>query len=179
MENPLLEMSGLPRFSAIRAEHVEPALDQVLAENRARLAALLGSGGPYSWDSLVQPLEEMDDRLNRMWSPVRHLNAVMNTEALRAAYNACLPKLSEYATEMGQNRALYRGFHVYRRRHRSIQSSMPRQRKIVDNALRDFRLAGVSLCPGRSGALQGRTAGAVAAHQPVRREPARRHPRLA
>src|SRR5512143_2417555 len=146
MENPLLEMSGLPRFSAIRAEHVEPALDRVLAENRACLAALLGSGGPYRWDSLVQPLEEMDDRLNRMWSPVRHLNAVMNTEALRAAYNACLPKLSVYATGMGQNRALYEAFTSI-----AAGPEYPEldaaQRKIVDNALRDFRLAGVSLDP--------------------------------
>jgi oligopeptidase A len=88
MENPLLDINLLPPFSRIRPEHVEPAIDQVLTENRATLNALLERGGPYTWDNLIQPLEEMEDRLNRTWSPARHLNAVMNSDELRAAYNA-------------------------------------------------------------------------------------------
>ena len=107
MANPLLEMCGLPPFAHIKPEHIEPAVDAVLADNRARVDELVGAGAPYTWATLMQPLEELDDRLNRIWSPVRHMNSVVNSEALRAAYNACLSKLSDYATEMGQNERLY------------------------------------------------------------------------
>lgn len=142
--NPLLEMTGLPPFAHIRPEHVEPAIDQVLAENRVRVQVLLAAGGPYDWNNLVQPLEELGDRLGRVWSPVGHMNSVVNSEALRVAYNACLPKLSEYSTEMGQSEALCRAY-------QSIADgpSFPRldtaQKKIIDNALRDFRLSGIAL----------------------------------
>lgn len=146
MDNPLLEMTGLPPFSRIRPEHVEPAIDQVLAENRARIQELLEATTTYTWDNLVQPLEDMADRLNRLWSPVSHMNAVVNTPELRAAYNACLPKLSEYSTELGQNERLFQAY-------KSIAEGPeyarldPAQRKIIDNALRDFRLSGVDLPP--------------------------------
>ena len=105
--NPLLDISGLPRFGAIRPEHVEPALDEVLAHNRLRVQEILAATDRYAWENLVAPQEELDDRLNRVWSPVVHMNSVVNTQELRAAYNACLPKLSDYATEMGQNEGLY------------------------------------------------------------------------
>ncbi len=146
MSNPLLEMEGLPPFRHILPEHVEPAIDEVLAQNRSTLERLLEKGKPYSWDTLIQPLEEMDDWLGRVWSPVSHMNSVVNSEPLREAYNACLPKLSDYGTEMGQNRQLYEAF-------RSIADSPSyslmeqAQRRIIDNALRDFRLAGVDLAP--------------------------------
>ena len=102
MSNPLLTMSGLPPFAQIKPEHVEPAIDSLLAENRRTVEQLLSGTKEYTWDNLVQPLEDMDDRLSRVWSPVSHMNSVMNSEALRDAYNACLPKLSEYGTEMGR-----------------------------------------------------------------------------
>jgi len=146
MSNPLLEMEGLPPFRHILPQHVEPAIDTVLGRNRSRLRELLEQEPPYTWENLVQPLEEMDDWLGRVWSPVSHMNAVVNTEPLREAYNACLPKLSDYATEMGQNRALYEAFRdiaegdIYQRLE-------PAQQRVVDNALRDFRLAGVDLPP--------------------------------
>jgi oligopeptidase A len=146
MENPLLNLSGLPPFCKIRPEHVEPAVDQVLAENRASLKALLEGGSLYTWDNVVQPLEEMEDRLNRVWSPVRHLSAVMNSEALRAAYNACLPKLSNYATEIGQNRALYEAYQSLAQGPEYGRLN-PAQHRIIENALRDFHLAGVDLGP--------------------------------
>lgn len=144
MSNPLLEMTDLPPFSAIRPEHVEPAIDELLARNRARLQELLEANATYTWDNLISPLEEMNDRLNRVWSPVSHLNAVMNAEALRSAYNACLPKLSEYSTEIGQNERLYQAY-------QSIAEGLEyghldaAQRKVIDNALRDFHLSGVAL----------------------------------
>ncbi len=145
MNNPLLNMRGLPPFSQIKPEHVEPAIDQLLAQNRALLEQLLTSIQTPTWDNLIQPLEEAGDHFNRVWSPVSHMNAVVNSEALRAAYNACLPKLSEYSTELGQNEAL---FHAYQQikedREGFVRLSMAQQ-KIINNALRDFHLSGVDL----------------------------------
>ncbi len=141
MQNPLLDMSGLPPFSRILPEHVEPALDATLADCRARIASLTAGDGVPTWEGFVEPLEELDDRLSRMWSPVGHLNGVMNSDALRAAYNACLPKLSAYATEVGQNAALFHGYQAVAAQEH-LDST---QRKLLSNALRDFHLSGVDL----------------------------------
>lgn len=144
MSNPLLTMSGLPPFEHIKPEHVEPAIDSLLAENRRYLEVLLNENSHYSWDTLIQPLEDMDDRLGRVWSPISHMNSVVNSEAWRNAYNACLPKLSEYSTELGQNRTLFRAFQSIRdsAEYDTLDTA---QKKIIDNALRDFHLSGVSL----------------------------------
>ena len=144
MSNPLFEIKGLPPFSKIKPEHVEPAVDQLLSEARAQVEDLLAGNSRYSWENLVEPLEKMDDRLSRAWSPVGHMNSVVNSDALRAAYNACLPKLSEYATEMGQHRGLYQ---AYRQIADGDEYSRldTAQKKIIDNELRDFRLSGIEL----------------------------------
>lgn len=142
-DNPLLAPDGLPRFSEIRAEHIEPAVDAVLAENRAHIAQLEAGGNP-DWDDFIEPLETLGDRLHRTWSPAAHLNAVMNSPAIRAAYNACLPKLSDYDTELGQNAALQRRYAAVKHSPAWQQYSAA-QRKLIDDALRDFRLAGVDL----------------------------------
>ncbi|MCC5812772.1 MAG: oligopeptidase A [Ectothiorhodospiraceae bacterium] len=144
MSNPLLETDGLPPFSRIRPEHVEPAVDALLKECRDTLGALLERGDANTFHTLVRPLEAVDDRLSKAWSPVSHLNSVKNNDALRAAYNACLPKLSAFATEMGQNEALFRAYQQVRE-HESFPELAAAQRKTVENALRDFRLAGVAL----------------------------------
>ncbi len=144
MSNPLLEMAGLPPFSRIKPEHAEPAIDQVLAENRQAVARMLAETEHYSWESLVQPLEQLEERLGRVWSPISHMNSVVNTEALRDAYNACLAKLSNYATEMGQNEALCAAFKQIAGGEEYGRLGVA-QRKIIDNALRDFRLSGVDL----------------------------------
>lgn len=144
MDNPLLSMRGLPPFSQIKPEHVEPAIDHVLAQCRAELDRLLDANQLYSWENLLQPLEEMEDWLNRVWSPVSHMNSVVNSESWRNAYNACLPKLSDYGTEMGQNERLYRAFESIANSEQFAQLS-PAQRKAVENGLRDFRLSGVAL----------------------------------
>ncbi|BAZ92736.1 Zn-dependent oligopeptidases [Thiohalobacter thiocyanaticus] len=146
MSNPLIDLQGLPPFSCIKPEHVEPAVDALLAECRASMHRLLEENSVYSWDNLVQPIEDVEDKLDRAWSPVSHMNSVVNSEALRQAYNACLPKLSDYATEMGQNERLFQAF-------RQIADSDDykqldtAQQKVIDNALRDFRLSGVALPP--------------------------------
>src|SRR5215472_14492270 len=109
MPNPLLEWDRLPPFAAIKPEHVEPAVDAVLAENRTALAKLGALAAP-AWDNFVEPLESLADRLHRAWAPVAHLNATLSTPELRAAYNACLPKLSDYNTEVGQDARLQRAY---------------------------------------------------------------------
>ncbi|MEJ2388170.1 MAG: M3 family metallopeptidase, partial [Chromatiaceae bacterium] len=145
MDNPLFEMTGLPPFSRIRPEHVEPAVDQVLAECRAGIAELTGGSELPTWERFVEPLEELDDRLTRIWSPVGHLNAVMNSDELRQAYNACLPKLTAYGTEVGQNRALFEGYRAVA----AEEHLDGAQRKLLENALRDFHLSGVDLPEGK------------------------------
>jgi oligopeptidase A len=142
MSNPLLEQTGLPAFSAIKPEHVEPAIDALLAENRSRIAELLDLQAPPTWDTLVEPIDLWEDRLERVWSPVSHMNSVVNSDALREAYNACLPKLSDYGTEMGQNEKLYA---AYRALADADLGLNPQQRKVLDNTLRDFHLSGVDL----------------------------------
>jgi oligopeptidase A len=146
MENPLLHDAPLPSFRDIRPEHIEPAVRHVLDDNRRRLEALLDSGAT-GWDGIVAPIERMQHRLARTWSPVGHLNGVANTDELRAAYNACLPLLTAYHTEFSQNVRLCAAYqHVADTEYEQLQ---PAQRRLVDNALRDFRLAGVALAPDR------------------------------
>ena len=110
MTNPLLTTADLPRYAAIRPEHIEPAIDRVLTDNRVELERLLAAHHTYTWDNLIQPLEELEDRLNKAWSPVNHLHSVRDSEDLRAAYNACLPKLSAHYTELGQHEGLYQAY---------------------------------------------------------------------
>ncbi|RDH87154.1 MAG: oligopeptidase A [endosymbiont of Seepiophila jonesi] len=142
MNNPLLEMDGLPAFSQIKPDHVEPALDHLLSHNREQIEALLKGEQQFTWHNLVEPMERLDDRLSRAWSPVSHMNSVVNNEALRSAYNACLPKLSEYGTEMGQNAELFAAFKAVAEQPNDLN---PVQRKVLDDALLDFHLSGVDL----------------------------------
>lgn len=146
MTNPLLDSADLPPYAAIRPEHVEPAIDRLLDDNRADIERLLATDTAYTWDSLIRPLEGLEDRLNKAWSPVNHLHSVLDSEALRAAYNACLPKLSAYSTELGQHEGLYR---AYRQIADGAEYARldPAQRKVIDDALRDFRLSGIALPP--------------------------------
>ena len=144
MSNPILDNQGLPLFSQIKPEHVEPAIDQLLAENRSKIAHLLDSVETPTWGNLIEPIEEWEDRLSRAWSPVQHMNSVVNSDELRTAYNACLPKLSEYSTEMGQNERLYAAYKALADGGQALDSA---QRKVLSNALRDFHLSGVDLPP--------------------------------
>jgi oligopeptidase A len=144
MNNPLLHLAGLPPFSTIKPEHIEPAIDQILADNRAAIEKLLDATTGYSWDNLATPMEDLQDRLDRAWSPVSHMNSVVNSPALRDAYNACLPKLSQYATELGQNARLCDAYRCIAESAEFARLDTA-QRKAIDNALRDFRLSGVDL----------------------------------
>jgi oligopeptidase A len=142
VNNPLLQFDSLPDFGRIEASHARPALEKVLSENRARLAELTAQSSP-TFASLVVPVEELSYRLSRVWSPIGHLNAVANSAVMREAYNECVPLLTAYTSELGQNAALSAAY-AYVLRHEGDRLD-PTQIKLVDNALRDFRLAGVDL----------------------------------
>ncbi len=141
--NPLYNLKGLPAFSAIRPQHIEPAIDHLLEQNRNTLKSLLKLEH-YTWQNLIQPMEDMDELLGKTWSPVSHLNSVANTDELRDAYNACLPKLSDYATEMGQNQDLFNAYQAIKNSTEFTSLGIA-QKKIIENALRDFKLSGIDL----------------------------------
>ena len=142
MDNPLLDFSGLPRFADIEPGHIAPAMEQLLAE--ARAAMRRAEKAPATWDQFVRPLEDATERLSRSWGQVEHLHAVLDSPALREAYNACLPKITQFWTELGQNLLL---FEKYRSLNASPEFAQlpPARKKLVGNALRDFRLGGAEL----------------------------------
>jgi len=142
--NPLLDFSGLPRFVDIRPEHVAPAIDALLDEARATIARVATAPGSPTWESFVQPLSDALDRLDRAWTQVGHLNAVVSTPELRVAYNDALPKVTAFYTEVGQDERLFAGYRALSASPGFAVADAAR-RRVVDNALRDFRLSGAEL----------------------------------
>jgi len=143
--NPLLQSYDLPPFSSIRPEHVKPAIEQILADNRAAIARILAQqNGTPTWAGLVLSMDELHDRLGKAWSPVSHLNAVCNSAELREAYEGCLPLLSAYWTELGQNRELFKAYEALAGSPESKDFDVA-QKTILEHALRDFRLSGIDL----------------------------------
>ena len=142
--NPLLDFSGLPRFAQIKPEHVAPAIEQLLAENRALIKRFLDDKSQPTWDDFVRPMEDANERLSRAWGPVGHLNAVMNSPELREAYNTNLPRITAYYAELGQNLQLFEKFKAL---HSSAEFDglSAARKKIIENELRDFRLGGAEL----------------------------------
>ena len=141
MTNPLLTKAPLPNFTAIEPEHIVPAVTDQLETNRTHLNDLLTSTTHYDWANLVEPLSVQDNLLSNLWSPVGHLNSVASEPEFRKQYEACLPLLTEYAAEVGQNQAL---FAAYQQLAEDPELSET-QRKIIDDTLLDFRLAGGDL----------------------------------
>lgn len=144
MTNPLLDNTVLPQFSKIKPEHVEPAITKLLTDAKNTIAAHLESEKIYSWDNLIAPIDSAEDRLNKSWSAVSHLNAVTNNDALRDAYNVCLAKLSDYATEVGQNKKLYDAYQAIKNSP-EYENLDQCQHQVISNSLRDFHLSGVDL----------------------------------
>jgi oligopeptidase A len=140
--NPLLRELPLPAFQDIRPEHVGPAIRELLAANRARVAELEETPAP-TFANFVEPLEDLQHRLSRAWSPVGHLNGVLNSDALREQYNACLPLLSDYGTDLSQSEKLYQAYRAVLKREGPTLDAA--QKTLVEHALRDFRLSGVAL----------------------------------
>jgi len=142
--NPLLDFSDLPRFDAIKPEHVTPAIDALLEQNRAVVAQLEAPIAQVSWENFVEPLEDSTEKLGRAWGVIGHLNAVIDTPELRAVYNESQPKVTEFWTALAQNLALFE-------KYKALQAGpgfaalSPARKKIIENAVRDFRLGGAEL----------------------------------
>ncbi len=143
MNNPLLEHFDFPPFAKIEPRNVKPAIEAILQGNRQKIKELQEQQ-QISWAGFIQPLELLDEKLSRSWSPVRHLNSVKSSEELRQVYNDCLPMLSEYSTEIGQNENLYRAYQQLRGSDEYLDLSVARK-KTIDDALLHFKLAGVAL----------------------------------
>lgn len=144
MTNPLLDFSGLPRFADIRTEHITPAVEQLIADNRAIIARIRDDAVTSSWQNFVQPMDDANERLSRAWGQVSHLNAVVNSPELREIYNANLPHVTQYYAELGQDRALFEKFKQLRNSV-EFESLSHARKKIIENELRDFRLGGAEL----------------------------------
>jgi len=151
--NPLLDFSGHARFDAISPAHVTPAVDQLLEKCRAALASVTDPATPATWESVVEPLDDVIDHLGRAWGYVSHLNAVADTAELRAQYNANQPKLTAFWTEVSQNLALFDKYRQMAARAGFAQWPAARC-KTVQNELRDFRLGGAELPPAQKQRLR-------------------------
>ncbi len=153
MSNPLLDFRGLPRFDLIRPEHVGPAVEELVAAGRATIERLASPERAATWESIVQPLDDATERLSRAWAQVSHLNAVVNTPELREAYNAALPRVTQFVTEQAQDERLHAAFKALRASAAFEGLSAARKRH-VENELRDFRLAGAELPPPEKARLR-------------------------
>jgi oligopeptidase A len=142
--NPLLDFSGLPRFDAFKPAYVTPAIDELLAANRTVLEQLAAPGTMPAWENFVAPLYDATEKLNRAWGQVGHLNAVMNSPELREVYNANLPKVTQFYTELGQNPRLFEKFKQLGTAAEMAHLTRA-QRAVIEHELRDFRLGGADL----------------------------------
>jgi len=142
--NPLLETHELPPFTDIRPEQVEPAIEKLIDENRNALEAQLAGLKEVTWDSLIEPIDTRNDMLNQAWSPVSHLNSVVNSDALREAYNNCVGKLAQWETEVGQNQGLFQAYKTLSESEHFARLTQA-QRHSIKLALQSFHLSGVSL----------------------------------
>ncbi|HET8555626.1 MAG TPA: oligopeptidase A, partial [Rhodanobacteraceae bacterium] len=148
-DNPLLAETGLPRFSAIRAEHVVPAIDAILTDYRTAIDALTADDAGRDFERVMLVQERLEQRLAHAWAPVSHLHAVADTPALREAYMAAQEKITDFSSALGQNRALYAAVKAVS--DQAGDDLPPAYRAALDHALRDFRLSGVALeDPARS-----------------------------
>ncbi len=144
MQNPLLTFTDLPPFSKIKPEHIQPAVEQMIQNCRTAIETVLQNKETPTWDNICAPLAESDDKLSRIWSPIGHMNAVVNSQELREAYEACLPLLSDYSTWVGQHKPLYEAYKAIKQGSEFNSLSCAKQ-KTVNNALRDFELSGIAL----------------------------------
>jgi oligopeptidase A len=143
MHHIVSNFSGLPAFSAIEPAMVQPAVEQALAACRRNIEEAVAVT-PVSWQSLITNTEETSDQLSRLWSPVSHLNSVLSSPELREAYESCLPLLSDFSTWVGQHEGLYQAY-LALSQSAEYSSLSKAQQKVIQNALRDFKLSGIGL----------------------------------
>ncbi len=144
MSNPLLTFTDLPPFSQIKPEHIKPAVEQAISDCRDKIEQVLANTTEPTWQNIVAPIEEVDDRLSRIWSPVSHMNSVVNSDELREAYESCLPILSEYGTWVGQHKGLFDAYKAIKSSAAFAELTQAQQKTITDS-LRDFELSGIGL----------------------------------
>ncbi|TEW53874.1 oligopeptidase A [Psychromonas sp. RZ22] len=140
----LTKTDGLPFFSELKIDEIEPTVKQTIADNKALIEQKLTELDTYTWDNFVAVLDEADDHLGKLWSPISHMNSVVSTDELRVAHDACLPLFSEYATFVGQHQGLYEAYLSIKNSEEFAQLK-GEQQKVIENALRDFELAGIAL----------------------------------
>ncbi len=148
MQNPLLDFSGLPQFDRIQPEHITPALDTLIQQGKQTIEQLAISDAAPTWQNFAEPLEQIEEKLSRAWSQVGHMNAVVNSPALREAYNDNLPKLTDFYSDLAQDERLYNKFKALKAS-REYASLTQAQKKIIDNEIRDFKLGGAELPPAQ------------------------------
>ena len=138
------QTDGLPLFSQITPEQILPAVQQAINDNKALIEEKLTSLTHFTWDNFVNVLDEADDHLSKLWSPVSHMNAVVSNDQLREAHDACLPLFAEYGTFVGQHKGLYEAYLSIAECDEFADLKVEQQ-KVINNALRDFKLAGIAL----------------------------------
>ena len=143
-DNPLLDFSGLPRFAAVTPDHVQPAVEQLIAACRQTVERLAADSALPTWDDFVIPLDDATEQLGRSWGVVGHLNAVLNSPALRDAYNGALPAVTQFWTELSQDERLFAKYKALRASPGFALLS-DAQKQSLENELRDFRLGGAEL----------------------------------
>ena len=144
MTQAILDISGLPKFSKIQIKDIEPAINKIIKNNNEELASLLEQDGNLTWKTLSKTLETMDNTLSRVWSPVSHMNSVVNSDELRKVHDLCVPKLSTYSTEQSQNSALYKAYNRIKDID-EFEKLDQANKKVIENALLQFQLNGVAL----------------------------------
>ena len=140
MTNPLLSFDDLPAFDQIRPEHIEPATEHLLAQANQALETVTAPVFEAKWDSIASVLDVATEQLSRAWGAVSHLNSVADTPELRAAFNAALPKITEFYTRLGADERLYAKYKAI-----DPVTLTPEQRQAHKNALRNFVLGGAEL----------------------------------
>ncbi|BBP44704.1 oligopeptidase A [Thiosulfatimonas sediminis] len=146
MSNPFFELDGFPKFDQYEVEHIAPAMEQLLAQSRAQIERLVAEPAAPTWQNFIEPMEQIDNTFERVWGPMGHLDAVKNSDEWHEAYSQCIPKVTAYSTEVGQNAGLYEKFNQLAQSD-EYQSYSLAQQKVIINALRNFRLSGIALPP--------------------------------
>ena len=144
MTNPLLSQKALPEFSKIKPEHIKPAVEHAITECKKVINSVLADNTEFTWKNLVEPIDDIDDKLGKLWSPVSHMNSVISSDELRDAYESCLPLLSEYSTFVGQHKPLFEAYQQLASgpHYKALNVA---QKKVIDNTMRDFKLSGIAL----------------------------------
>ena len=144
MTNPILFRDSLPLFDQIKPSHISPAIEGILKEANSLIHSLKVMGGSISWENFVEPIEMVSEKISRAWGQIEHLNAVVNSDDLRKAYNDNLIKLTEFYTNLSQDEALYKKYQSLKDGE-IYESLTPSQKRIIDNVLREFKLGGAEL----------------------------------